>query len=223
MKKKDSISNYIKSELDKQELNPSHDAWDRLQARMDVAVPVQNKSNFKWWLSVAVVAMFTVSTSVFLFINHSDEQGEMNKFSKTSVDHLKDTIHSEYNTEVEQAEQLYANNEKKDSSKQESVIPKTEEKQAVIDGNVQVAVNKDKHQYEFSIPNKKELVSDKKEVLKKETIQNKEMLVNNALDSIKKAKKKKNFVDPNMLLYSIENKENLKESNQSRVVSIDIK
>ena len=72
MKKKDNISNYIKEDLEKRELNPSRDAWDRIQARMDVSPPVQ-KSNFKWWLSVAVVAMFMVSASVYLFVNHQKE------------------------------------------------------------------------------------------------------------------------------------------------------
>lgn len=223
MKKKDNISNYIIGELDKRELNPSHDAWDRLQARMDVTVPTQEKPNFKWWLSAAVVAIFTVSTSVFLFIGHSEEQEMTNKFSKNSVEHLKDTINLENSTEVENTEHLFANNDKKDSSKQQATVQKHEEKQAVMNGNVQVAVNKEKQQFELSIPNKNESVSDKKEELKKEAIQKKTMLASNTLDSIKKSKKKKNFVDPNMLLYSIENKENLKESNQSRVVSIDIK
>ena len=223
MKKKGNISDYIKSELDKQELTPSHDAWDRLQARMDVAVPVQEKSNFKWWLSAAVVAVFTVSTSVFLFINHSDEQEISNKFSTNAVQHLKDTINSENNIEAGHTEHLFANNEQKDTTKQQTVTPKNNEKQVVMNGNVQIAVNKESQQFELSIPNKKETVTEKKEALKKEDIQKKAMLASNTLDSIKKAKKKKNFVDPNMLLYSIENKENLKESNQSRVVSIDIK
>lgn len=70
MKNNDKISNYIKNDLENRELKPSHDAWDRIQARMDVA-PIARKSNFKWWLSVAVVAFFTVSISIYFYINQT--------------------------------------------------------------------------------------------------------------------------------------------------------
>ncbi|MEG0188926.1 MAG: hypothetical protein RR668_09715, partial [Algoriella sp.] len=112
-----------------------------------------------------------------------------------------------------------ANNEKNDSAtKIEQVQPKTE-KQVVQKGKVQIAVNKEMNQVELSIP-KSISVTEKKEIIKENLVPKQSFVANNSLDSIKKLKKKKNFVDPNMLLYSIENKENLKESNQSRVVSI---
>ena len=112
-----------------------------------------------------------------------------------------------------------ANNEKNDSAtKIEQVQPKTE-KQVVQKGKVQIAVNKEMNQVELSIP-KSTSVVEKKEIIKENLVPKQSFVASNSLDSIKKLKKKKNFVDPNMLLYSIENKENLKESNQSRVVSI---
>ena len=75
----------------------------------------------------------------------------------------------------------------------------------------------------MAFPTKKEAIAEKKEELKSEAQPKKNIAANTTLDSVKVNKKKKNFVDPNMLLYSIENKENLKESNQSRVVSIGFK
>ena len=216
MKKKDNISKHIFNELEQRELNPSHDAWDRIQARMDVAPIQQSQSNFKWWLSAAVVAIFTVSTSVYLYINQTDANVEA---VNQPVQNTVDSSISNHDEIVDKHTDELANNEKNDSAtKIEQVQPKTE-KQVVQKGKVQIAVNKEMNQVELSIP-KSISVTEKKEIIKENLVPKQSFVASNSLDSIKKLKKKKNFVDPNMLLYSIENKENLKESNQSRVVSI---
>lgn len=216
MKKKDNISKHIFNELEQRELNPSHDAWDRIQARMDVAPIQQSQSNFKWWLSAAVVAIFTVSTSVYLYINQTDANVEV---VHQPMQNTVDSSISNHDEIVDKHTDELANNEKNDSAtKIEQVQPKTE-KQVVQKGKVQIAVNKEMNQVELSIP-KSISVTEKKEIIKENLVPKQSFVANNSLDSIKKLKKKKNFVDPNMLLYSIENKENLKESNQSRVVSI---
>ncbi|WP_312356187.1 hypothetical protein [Empedobacter sp.] len=220
MKNNDKISNYIKNDLENRELKPSHDAWDRIQARMDVA-PSPQKSNYKWWLSAAVVALFTVTTSVYLFTNQSK-----NDEPKELVNHQEQNnpqqIQSDSNT-VHSSESILANNEKIDSSKKEVEIQPQEEKKPIQHGKVQVAINEESQQVEMAFPTKKEAIAEKKEDLKSEAQPKKNIAANTTLDSVKVNKKKKNFVDPNMLLYSIENKENLKESNQSRVVSIGFK
>ena len=216
MKKKDNISKHIFNELEQRELNPSHDAWDRIQARMDVAPIQQSQSNFKWWLSAAVVAIFIVSTSVYLYVNQTDANVEV---VHQPVQNTVDSSISNHDEIVDKHTDELANNEKNDSAtKIEQVQPKTE-KQVVQKGKVQIAVNKEMNQVELSIP-KSTSVVEKKEIIKENLVPKQSFVASNSLDSIKKLKKKKNFVDPNMLLYSIENKENLKESNQSRVVSI---
>ncbi|MFV0200948.1 hypothetical protein OBJ99_08840 [Empedobacter falsenii] len=220
MKNNDKISNYIKDDLENRELNPSHDAWDRIQARMDVA-PSPQKSNFKWWLSAAVVALFTVSTSIYLFSNQSKDD-QPKEFVNHQEQNNPQQIQSDSNT-VHSSESILANNEKIDSSKKEVEIQTQEEKKPIQHGKVQVAINEESQQVEMAFPRKKEAIVEKKEDLKSEAQPKKNIAANTTLDSVKVNKKKKNFVDPNMLLYSIENKENLKESNQSRVVSIGFK
>lgn len=220
MKNNDKISNYIKDDLENRELKPSHDAWDRIQARMDVA-PSPQKSNFKWWLSAAVVALFTVSTSIYLFSNQSKDD-QPKEFVNHQEQNNPQQIQSDSNT-VHSSESILANNEKIDSSKKEVEIQTQEEKKPIQHGKVQVAINEESQQVEMAFPTKKEAIVEKKEDLKSEAQPKKNIAANTTLDSVKVNKKKKNFVDPNMLLYSIENKENLKESNQSRVVSIGFK
>lgn len=220
MKNNDKISNYIKDDLENRELNPSHDAWDRIQARMDVA-PSPQKSNFKWWLSAAVVALFTVSTSIYLFTNQSKDD-QPKEFVNHQEQNNPQQIQSDSNT-VHSSESILANNEKIDSSKKEVEIQPQEEKKTIQHGKVQVAINEESQQVEMAFPTKKEAIVEKKEAIKSEAQPKKNIAANTTLDSVKVNKKKKNFVDPNMLLYSIENKENLKESNQSRVVSIGFK
>ena len=219
MKNNDKISNYIKDDLENRELNPSHDAWDRIQARMDVA-PSPQKSNFKWWLSAAVVALFTVSTSIYLFTNQSKDD-QPKEFVNHQEQNNPQQIQSDSNA-IHSSESILANNEKIDSSKEVEIKPQ-EDKKPIQHGKVQVAINEESQQVEMAFPKKKEAIVEKKEDLKSEVPQKKTIVANTTLDSVKVNKKKKNFVDPNMLLYSIENKENLKESNQSRVVSIGFK
>ncbi|WP_314242028.1 hypothetical protein [Empedobacter tilapiae] len=221
MKNNDKISNYIKRDLENRELNPSHDAWDRIQARMDVA-PAPRKSNFKWWLSVAAVALFTISTSVYLLMMNQSINDDPKEFVNHQEENNFQQIQSDSNT-IHSSESILANNEKVDSSKKEVEIPREDEKKPLKHGKVQVAINEESQQVEMTFPTKKEVSPVKKEDLKVEAQQKKNLAANTATDSIKNNKKKKNFVDPNMLLYSIENKENLKESNQSRVVSIGFK
>jgi len=219
MKNNDKISNYIKDDLENRELNPSHDAWDRIQARMDVA-PSPQKSNFKWWLSAAVVALFTVSSSIYLFSNQSKDD-QPKEFVNHQEQNNPQQIQSDSNA-IHSSESILANNEKIDSSKEVEIKPQ-EDKKPIQHGKVQVAINEESQQVEMAFPKKKEAIVEKKEDLKSEVPQKKTIVANTTLDSVKVNKKKKNFVDPNMLLYSIENKENLKESNQSRVVSVGFK
>ena len=219
MKNNDKISNYIKDDLENRELNPSHDAWDRIQARMDVA-PSPQKSNFKWWLSAAVVALFTVSSSIYLFSNQSKDD-QPKEFVNHQEQNNPQQIQSDSNA-IHSSESILANNEKIDSSKEVEIKPQ-EDKKPIQHGKVQVAINEESQQVEMAFPTKKEAIVEKKEDLKSEAQPKKNIAANTTLDSVKVNKKKKNFVDPNMLLYSIENKENLKESNQSRVVSIGFK
>ncbi|MFV0151879.1 hypothetical protein OBJ97_01370 [Empedobacter falsenii] len=221
MKNNDKISNYIKDDLENRELNPSHDAWDRIQARMDVA-PSPQKSNFKWWLSAAVVALFTVSTSIYLFMNQSENNNEQQEFVHHKEQNNPTRTASDSN-KINLSETVLADNDKVDSSKERIETPIKEENRAIQHGKVQVAVNEESQQVEILLPTKKEAVVEKKEELKADPEQKKIVVAATSSDSIKTNKKKKNFVDPNMLLYSIENKENLKEQNQSRVVSVGFK
>ncbi|WP_334124394.1 hypothetical protein [Empedobacter brevis] len=222
MKNNDKISNYIKSDLENRELKPSHDAWDRIQARMDVA-PIARKLNFKWWLSVAVVVLFTISTSVYFYINQTETENNQEELVNHKEQSKATGVEMNSNSNLTSSEPVLADNEKIDSSKEEVEIPIKEEKKAIQKGKIQIAVNEESQQVEISLPIKKEILPEKKDELKTELQQKKNLVANITQDSIKKNKKKKYFVDPNMLLYSIENKENLKESNQSRVVSIGFK
>ena len=157
MKNNDKISNYIKDDLENRELNPSHDAWDRIQARMDVA-PSPQKSNFKWWLSAAVVALFTVSTSIYLFSNQSKDD-QPKEFVNHQEQNNPQQIQSDSNA-IHSSESILANNEKIDSSKEVEIKPQ-EDKKPIQHGKVQVAINEESQQVEMAFPKKKEAIVEK--------------------------------------------------------------
>lgn len=205
MKKKGNISRYIKEELNQRELNPSHDSWNRIQARMDV-IPTTKKSNYKWWLSAAVFFIFTLSTTIYLFTNKKEQ-------NIPNTDFVRNDIHIDTATQNVDRTNYSTNNTLATNEKNNVESISTIEIEKKNTNNSELAKTKEKK--DSAINNKSEL----KAIIE----QKKNLIAANKLDSIKKAKKENNYVDPDMLLYSIENKENIKESNKSRVVSIDVK
>ena len=157
MKKKDNLSAYIHQELEQRELHPSHDTWNRIEARMNVA-PIQQKQTNKWWLSAAIVVFFT-AFSVYFFVNDSTQNETQNELLVVQPHDNEQSTSEDSVTKLVDSEPILANNEPIESSnKSVNHNQSNEVNQPIQKGNVQVAVNKEKQQVEFSVPTKKMVV-----------------------------------------------------------------
>ena len=213
---------YIQSEINQKEVEPSHDAFDRIQARLgNQQEIVPQKSATKWWAVAATVIGLAVCTTIYFTQNNSSDQAV--QFTQQDDVHPSavEDENSVVETSIQDQQMILA-----DATSKESVPVKSNESaqstEEVIEKASPEIANTTPTQ---NVEVEKNVVSPKieKPALANGLKQNPTQLATN-LDTVKVNKKKGNYVDPNMLLYSIENKEAIKETNnqRSRVAVIDL-
>lgn len=213
---------YIQSEINQKEVEPSHDAWDRIQARMENQAPVVviEKSSKKWWAVAAVVIGLAVCTTVYFTLENKNAPSKfVNEDTKTVIENPSNpSIVEQSSTEllnaIKEAQQTEIVESK---TKVSSTVHEMEndEKQIVLNQTTEINTTVEPQNQMIQQP---ALTSSLKQ---SSTPQ--QMATN--LDTVKVSPKKKgNYVDPSMLLYSIENKEALKETQKekTRVAVIDL-
>lgn len=202
--KSNQFNKYIKDQVDLKEVEPSHDAWDRIQARM-IQGEEEKPSSKKWWLSAAALAL-VVSFSGYLILDSAKETGV--ETVKTEEQPSMPTDSVEVERQVLMNKQVEVVQENKPSSAQahkEKAAKELETSPVKAPGHV--------------VP--------KLDVAISQPLSQKELrtALATSLDTVQVApkKKKKNYVDSEDLLYSIENKDNIKKTKEGgRVAVIDL-
>lgn len=211
---------YIQSEVNQKEIEPSHDAFDRIQARLgNQQEIVLQKSTTKWWAIAATVIGLAVCTTIFFTQNKTQNT----EFVSHDLNAVKDTIST--NETVEDNSKINSGNEvqlvEKSNSKADAETKVESLKRDNSESDIQIAVQPTKE-----IIQEQPKVANPIQVPNLATgLKSNQNQIATNLDTVKvNPKKKGNYVDPNMLLYSIENKESLKESNnqKSKVAVIDL-
>lgn len=210
------FKDYIQSEINQKEVKPSHDTWNRIQARMEnqPSINVIENSSKKWWTVAAVIVGLVVCTTVYLSMNSNQNSKELvkEKIDNSSVPLIKDESVNEESNKITQDRGLeIVNSEAKNDFLNESI--KEAQKELVSNKSSEIKrIDESQTHQKSSLEN--EIQQNQKSI---------EIVIN--LDTVNtKQKKKVNYVDPNMLLYSIENKEALKENNnqKKRIAVIDL-
>ncbi|WP_322971578.1 hypothetical protein [Faecalibacter sp. LW9] len=213
------FKHYIQSEINQKEVEPSHDAWDRIQARMENQAPVVviEKSSKKWWAIAAAVIGLAVCTTVYFSMNNETNVPQIvNESAVPEIKNSSETSPQEHSaTEILNQIEEIDNREMVESKSNPTSSPqpmKEEKEQMVSNQNSDPNITEELQQQSIQKP---ALATGLKPVPQ-------QMVTN--LDTVKVKKKKGNYVDPNMLLYSIENKEALKETQKekTRVAVIDL-
>lgn len=212
---------YIQSEVNQKEVEPSHDAFDRIQARLNnqSEIVVEKSSTKKWYAIAATIVGLAVCTTLFFTQNKTQNTEIVSTEVETKNDVIssKESIEDQSKIEIENEVQLVEKSTLKEKEDIKVEPLKSENSEPII---------------EIAVQSTKEIEQEKPKVsnpiptpsLANGFKQNQTQIATN-LDTVKvNSKKKGNYVDPNMLLYSIENKESLKESNnqKSKVAVIDL-
>lgn len=212
--KKNKLDHYIKQQIEETPLQPSSTTWNRLEARLDEHENPKLKSNNKWtWMSAAAVLIVGLIGGMF-FLN--DEN--INPPTKEIVKEIAPTENQ--NVENIDPENVLALDKKLadkiESKVEETIQPKRKQSENSIAKTTVVQTEKIENQ---------QISESKIKPITPENIEPKPIELAQQKDSLKTLKKKNsNYVDPEMLLYSIENKENIKntkEENNNRLVIFD--
>jgi len=192
------FKSYIKSEINQKEVDPSHDSWDRIQTRLQSQPTIIEKSNsFNWWFIAAVIIGLLATSTMYFIQKNNDALIEQN-FVK------------EQNNELKQEEQNVLENPISSTSEEKEIVSQSINKQSKLVENT----DKNRKVESLEKTEKSNVSIENKEIVFKGIPETK-IAVN--IDTARvNPKKKSNYVDPNMLLYSIENKEALKETNNSK-------
>lgn len=216
---KTNLENTIKNQLEKRELSVSENAWERLAQMMDEEnQPKEEKSlkvkkmNRNLWISLAIAASLALIVG-FVWNFNQPSTHQLSRLNRTPIElNSKDfkfpvplENSNEFRSEVQKIEEVYyvenrMNSKSPDSS--ESNLPKNITLETPITSE---KLAEQKEDFNLSSPT----VDAPVEVVVQSENQNEK-------------EKKKNFVDPEMLLYSIENNEVVKQSgNSGKLVLID--
>lgn len=203
------LENNIKNQLENREILVSENAWEKLRDMMDEK-PVERK--IKPWFWIGVAASVAVIIGLFFGLNYLDPESEAQIGNPTQIVIQKtnqpvevisneiEIAQNEVEIEIQPHEIQYANHLK------QTEILKSSKKEIWVD-------NSNENQVVEEII--KEYTEPKVE-LKEEPV----MALNT--DSISKPTNKTNYVDPEMLLYSVENNQAVQQKNSgSRMVLIN--
>lgn len=210
------LENNIKKQLENREIPVSENAWDKLSEMIEVK-PKERK--IKSFLPLGIAASVAVLMGIFLGMNYLNNERTTETENSSKIVLVKPEIIENKEVEKNVLDELTTVQNPEFTKKNTSVnseyseksnetptiaIAKSEPKEIQLE-NVQVY-------FEEKINERDELQQE----LREEPV----MALNT--DSISKPKSKTNYVDPEMLLYSIENNQAVQEKNSgSRVVIID--
>ncbi|HAY3506132.1 hypothetical protein HZP20_14335 [Elizabethkingia anophelis] len=200
--KSDKLENYIKNQLEKREINPSRNLWADIRLDLDEA-PKKNKKNTVIWLAAASVILLCSVAGIFIFKN--DRQN-----SKPIIAKQTQPVNSSEPKEISTPESniktdsvLRKESPVKNLAQQQPAPAKTEKtpKQKTLPKTITTPIEK----IDAAIPvPQNQLV--KTEETKEQTV------------------KKKKYVDPKILLFSVENREAIEKTKDgSNVASVEIR
>ncbi|CAI9675246.1 hypothetical protein HZP39_08295 [Elizabethkingia anophelis] len=200
--KSDKLENYIKNQLEKREINPSRNLWADIRLDLDEA-PKKNKKNTVIWLAAASVILLCSVAGIFIFKN--DRQN-----SKPIIAKQTQPVNSSEPKEISTPESniktdsvLRKESPVKNLAQQQPAPAKTEKtpKQKTLPKTITTPIEK----IDTAIPiPQNQLV--KTEETKEQTV------------------KKKKYVDPKILLFSVENREAIEKTKDgSNVASVEIR
>lgn len=220
---KTNLEKNIKEQIERRKVEVSDNAWDKLTQMMDEKPSTKKgrggESSFskpKLWIPVSLAASVLLVFTIYLFnSNENDEsihpanQNTEIVTNKTTADELKENTTHETAEIVETKKEVFIpqktelNTEKTNSkeilvkSEERKISPKPVELSPILEQKIENTMEN---------PKMKE--------------QKTELALQPELDS--ESNQKKNYVDPEMLLYSIENNQAVKQNNSdSRMVIID--
>ena len=216
MKTKNTIDNQIKSQLESREIPVSDDAWEKLSELMEEK-PKERK--IKSFLPFGIAASAAVLMGIFFGMNYFNDKPTTETENSSKIVLVKPEIVENKEAEKNVLGELTTVQNTEFTEKIASVNSEYSEKS---NETPTTAIAKSESQ-EIQSENTEDYFEEKiNEVVEPIKVEKEELVMALNTDSISKPKAKTNYVDPEMLLYSIENNQAVQQKNSgSRMVIID--
>lgn len=200
--KSDKLENYIKNQLEKREINPSRNLWADIRLDLDEA-PKKNKKNTVIWLAAASVILLCSVAGIFIFKNDRQNRNPIIAKQTQPVNSSEPKEISTPESNIKTDSVLRKESPVQNLAQQQPAPAKAEKtpKQKTLPKTIITPVEK----IDAAIPvPQNQLV--KTEETKEQTV------------------KKKKYVDPKILLFSVENREAIEKTKDgSNVASVEIR
>lgn len=213
---KTNISQHIKSELSGRTLKPSENAWKKLSEMLDEEKPKDKTISFNKWKMFAIAASFTILFTVLgiILIKQPTTENTLQIADSEKSSNEEKLVNPEIIFEEINPNKFQINSNS-NSEKTEIRLAENSVKPEIKKESSQ---NKEQNQTVQPQQKTEEPITEFTEIYKQDEI----AVVSNPEPETKPEKKKKNFVNPDMLLYSVENNQAITESNSNtRLVLID--
>ena len=203
---KTELEKEIKNQLSQKKIQPSLAAWGKLEKMLDQEKHAENKTK-KTWIPWSVAASVVMILTVVLVFNNKPKSSVQQEIQPVVVNH--ETV----NTEISDSQNSITRNQEVNEEAKTIITQNIANNETVVE-----AIEQPKNRVTEIVAENELIESDKTE---NNEIQQ-EILIGYQKDSVKIIKKRPDFVDPEMLLYSVEHNQSIqKQESNSKLVIID--
>ncbi len=203
---KTELEKEIKNQLSQKKIQPSLAAWGKLEKMLDQEKNTENKTK-KTWIPWSVAASVVMILTVVLVFNNKPKSSVQQEIQPVVVNH--ETV----NTEISDSQNSITRNQEVNEEAKTIITQNIANNETVVE-----AIEQPKNRVTEIVAENELIESDKTE---NNEIQQ-EILIGYQKDSVKIIKKRPDFVDPEMLLYSVEHNQSIqKQESNSKLVIID--
>ncbi|MFA7616641.1 MAG: hypothetical protein WCY16_08705 [Weeksellaceae bacterium] len=200
---KTGLDKEIKKQLNEREIQPSDAAWQKLEGMLDKQNSTKKSARIRFLILISTAASVLLMVGLFLFVKSQIEiQNIDSNFVQTQEPLIKEIKTDQTETvETEEPVLVNSNHEIKNQKTSKDNVFKIQ----TTEIQREVAIEKIEES-----KTEKPIVEEVKPMIAQQN------------DSVQKPKKKTDYTDPNMLLYSIEHNQSVKQNeSNSKLVIID--
>lgn len=200
---KTGLDKEIKKQLNERESQPSADAWQKLEGILDEQTGTKKSGRKIFLILISAAASVLLIVGLLLFVKSENETPNIESNFVQTEEPLKEEIQSDQTETIETEEPVLVNSNPEINNQK---VPKEKT----------IKIQKPEIPQEVAI----EKIEEPK--LEKPIVEEVKPMIAQQNDSVQKPKKKTDYTDPNMLLYSIEHNQSVKQDeSNSKLVIID--
>lgn len=200
---KTGLDKEIKKQLNEREIQPSDAAWQKLEGMLDEQTGTKKSGRKIFLILISAAASVLMIVGLLLFVKSENETPNIESNFVQTEEPLKEEIQSNQTETIETEEPVLVNSN-----------PEIKNQKVSKDKIIKIQ--------NPEIPQEVAIEKIEEQKSEKPIVEEVKPMIAHQNDSVQKPKKKTDYTDPNMLLYSIEHNQSVKQDeSDSKLVIID--